>query len=90
MTRAEINAIGAMLAGVREKSEGALLVAFGAHGSSTDTPDGHMTATVEAAGYSATGSAVSLHDAIHIARYKLAADAKARAEKTAKDKETAA
>ncbi len=89
MTRAEVNAIGTMLAGVREKHEGALIVSFAACAPSHDTPGGHMEATVEAAGHSETGRAVSLFDAITIARHKLAAGAKVRAEKAAKEKEAA-
>ncbi len=83
MDRSTINHIGALLASIRGEGED-IIVAIGAHDGSTDTPVGHMSATVKRAGDTATGNAVALDDALHIARGKLNDAAKKRAAEKAK------
>lgn len=72
MTRAEINAIGTMVAGLRDQGEGMVAISFAAHAGSSDTPAGSISATVTMGGLSATSEAVSLADALALARAKLA------------------
>ncbi len=79
MTRAEVNAIGTMLASLLHADESTVAVAFAAHAPCTDTRGGSVSATVSADGFSATSEAVSLDDALHLARAKLAREAAARA-----------
>jgi len=90
MTDAEIQAAQDALIALRTLGHGSVIVAVGTYAGSTDTPDGHVSVTVEDGGYTATKHAVHLRDALSMATAKLAADAKARAEKAAKDKEAAA
>ncbi|MFS0771082.1 hypothetical protein [Sphingomonas sp. 1P08PE] len=72
MTRDEINSIGAMLASLRHADEKSVTIGFAAHAGCSDTPNGSVSATVEADGHSATSEAVALDDALHLARAKLA------------------
>lgn len=85
MTRAEINAIGTMLSSLRHDNEAAVTVAFTAHGPSTDCRNGSVSVTVEAGGHSATEEAVSLADALALARARLVSDAKKREAVKAQD-----
>lgn len=78
MTRAEINAIGTMLASLRHADESTVAVAFAAHAPCTDTRGGSVSATVTKDGHSATSEAVSLDDALRLARAKLDREAAAR------------
>lgn len=90
MTRNDTNAAQIALMALRDASEGAVIVAFGAHAPNSDTPAGSVSVTVSAAGHSATSEAVYLVDAISLARAKLKREAEARAAKAAKEKELAA
>ena len=83
MTRNEINAIGQLLASLRNADEGSVAVTFTAHGPCADTRNGSVSATVEAGGFDATGEAVDLDNALRIARAKLREDATARAKAAA-------
>lgn len=71
------------LVALRSRGHAATIVAFGTYAGSTDTPDGHVSVTVEDGGYSVTKHAVHLRDALSMAEHKLAADAKARADEAA-------
>ncbi len=87
MERAEINAIGALVASLRAPGEGTLIVAIAAHAGCSDTPDGSLSVTVEASGHQATSEAVYLADALSLARAKLDREAAARAKKAADTKD---
>jgi hypothetical protein len=78
MSPAEINAIGVMLAGLRDATEGVVAIGFAAHDGDHDTPEGSISATVTASGITCTSSAVSLADALLIARGKLRREIQAK------------
>jgi hypothetical protein len=78
MTREDAHTAQIALMALREKSEGALIVGFGAYAPNSDTPHGSVSVTVTAAGHSATSEAVYLSDAIFMARAKLKREAEAR------------
>jgi hypothetical protein len=72
VTRALINAAGAALQAIRLDGEHDLIVSFGAHAPSADCPtNGSVSVTIKRGSDEATSEAVSLDDAIHLARGKL-------------------
>lgn len=85
MTPAEINAIGVMLASLRDEGEAAVVVAVAAHGPSIDMPYGSLAATVTAGPLTASASAKYLADAICLAR----ADLRRQQARRAKSEEAA-
>lgn len=85
MTPAEINAIGVMLASLRDDGEAAVVVTVAAHGPSIDMPDGSLAATVTTGPLTATASAKYLADAIGLAR----ADIRRQAARREKSQENA-
>lgn len=80
---ATINHIGALLASLRLDGED-VIVAIGAHDGSHDTPSGHISATVRRGQDVETSNALRLADALSMARGKLTATAKKRADDKAK------
>lgn len=86
---ATINHIGALLQSLRLDGED-VIVAIGAHVGSTDTPDGHISATVRRGQHEETSNALRLADALSMARGKLDAAEKKRAEDREKAKRVAA
>lgn len=85
MDRKEIAEFGARLQAKRLDGETEILVAFGVHGPTGDTPDGHMIAVVRNAHDEARSEAVNLDDALLLARVKL----KEMADKRKRDAEKA-
>jgi hypothetical protein len=69
--RNRINLIGVDLASIRDGDEGAVIVGYGAHGPSADCQNGHVSVTIRKNGEIATSEAVSLQDAIYLARAKV-------------------
>jgi len=67
MDRAEINALGHALQSLL-LDEGEMLLSFGAHGPSTDCRNGHVSAKLRRGDDEGLGEAVSLDDAIRLAR----------------------
>lgn len=66
-----VNALGTALQALRAEGED-IIVSVGAHKPSADCPTaGHVSATVRRGGDEFTGEAVSLDDAIRIARGRL-------------------
>ena len=90
MSPAEINAIGAMLASLRNVDEHTVAVSFAAHTGSAETREGSISATVTAGGHSATSKGLNLNSALCLARGKLRREADARAKKGAQDEGVAA
>lgn len=84
-----INHIGALLASLRLDGED-IIVSIGAHDGSTDTPSGHMSATVRRGQDEATSNALRLADALSMARGKLTAIEAKRADDRKKAKQEAA
>jgi hypothetical protein len=84
--RAEISEIGRKLAGILEIGEDAIAVNFAAHIGASGVPDGFASVTISTAQAAVTSEAVSLVDAIYMARGKLARLAAQRAEEAAKKK----
>lgn len=83
--RMSANEIGQLLQSLRADDEDGLIVVFGAHAPSVDCRNGHVSVTIEAGPERETSEAVSLADAIMMARAKV----KAAAEKRRKDAEKA-
>lgn len=76
MTPAEINAIGVMLASLRDDGEAAVVVAVAAHGPSTDMPEGCVSATVVARTTENGGSIMRTRTAGQEAQHSATAAAK--------------
>lgn len=82
--RALINALGQSLQALRLDDEAQVLVSIAANAPGPDTRDGSITVTIRSGADTATSEAVYLDDAIHLARGKLRAAAKKRADEKAK------
>lgn len=80
------NSIGRMLQSLRMDDEADLIVSFGAHGPSYDCRNGHVSATIRRGKDEATSEAVSLIDALYLARAKLDDMAAKREKAAAKNK----
>lgn len=80
------NSLGRMLQALRMDDEGDLIVSFGAHGPSYDCRNGHVSATIRRGKDEATSEAVSLIDALYLARAKLNDMAAKREKEAAKNK----
>lgn len=65
------NSIGRMLQSLRMEDESDLIVSFAAHGPSYDCRNGSVSATIRRGSDEATSEAVSLIDALLLARAKL-------------------
>lgn len=90
--RQYLGALGANLASIRLADEDALILSFGAHGSTHDCPDGFVSVTAEKAGETATSKAIHLQDALLLVRAKLdrQIEAREKAKEEAKAKSTTA
>jgi hypothetical protein len=84
--RAEVNAIGNLLASLRAAEEHAVSVTFSALAPSADCRDGSVSVTIRTAKDVETAEAVRLIDALWMARARIAASEKKRAEELAKAK----
>lgn len=83
MTREEINAIGTLLMKVRDEQADSIIITIGAIGPSNDCRQGNMLATVKVGADTETAEAVSLADAIELAKGKCARAAESRSRKDA-------
>lgn len=87
--RAEINAIGKLLSGIREGGEDAVRICFSALSPSADCSLGSMSVTIEAGKDHATSEALNLVDALFLARAKVL-EVRARREKAEAEAKAAA
>lgn len=83
--RQRVNEIGADLASLRMAGEGLVIIGYGAHAPSIDCRIGSVSATVQRDGERATAEAVSLQDALYLARAKVASQIAARDKKRAEE-----
>lgn len=71
MNRSQINALGVMLQGMREEGDGRVIVSFTSHAADYDSSVGSIEVSIQRGKDTETGHAVSLADALAIARGKL-------------------